>query len=135
MASKGSVLNRALVIAGNLARRWGLWACESRHGVLSYGIERPHHGRLLRPTISQPKTAAGVRRVALDAQTVVALRTHMKRQVEERLSWARHTPIRASSSSNVGDRWVFRDGIHITAGESAALAPTFAKLLRHVAAA
>lgn len=35
--------------------------------------------------------------------------------------------------TNTGNRWMFRDGYHITVAESEALAPTFAELLRRVA--
>lgn len=35
--------------------------------------------------------------------------------------------------TNSGNRWMFRDGIHITVSESEALAPTFADLIRQVA--
>jgi hypothetical protein len=35
--------------------------------------------------------------------------------------------------TNVGDRWMFRDGYHITVAESEALAPTFAEPLRQTA--
>lgn len=37
--------------------------------------------------VSEPKTNAGRRTVALDPATVVALRAHRKRQLEERLAW------------------------------------------------
>jgi len=35
--------------------------------------------------------------------------------------------------TNAGSRWMFLDGFHITVGESEALAPTFAELLRQIA--
>lgn len=34
--------------------------------------------------------------------------------------------------TNIGDRWMFEDGVHITVDESEALAPTFASLLREI---
>jgi integrase len=40
-----------------------------------------------RPTFSEPKTAAGKRTLALDPETLTALRSHRRRQAEERLSW------------------------------------------------
>jgi integrase len=39
------------------------------------------------PRFSEPKTDHGRRSIALDAETVAALREHRKRQVEERLAW------------------------------------------------
>jgi len=35
--------------------------------------------------------------------------------------------------TNMGDRWMFRDGYHITVAESEALAPAFAEPLRQTA--
>ena len=38
-----------------------------------------------KPVISEPKTRRSRRRVALDAETVSAMRSHLRRQAEERL--------------------------------------------------
>jgi integrase len=61
------------------------------------------------PQLSQPKTARGARRVALDPGTVAALRGHRRLQATERLAvgpaWTDWTPVVGPPAMRVGVGW------------------------------